>query len=592
MNNYVKLILNSFLKSGFKQKMNDKKVFSLKIAGAAGQGVKSAGLMFSKLFTRSGFEVYNHTEYPSLIRGGHNTIQINVSKSPIGATTNKIDLLVALNKESLGLHLSELKKDGAVLLDEAYLTDDLLSNNQITFLGLPIVKIIESIKANNLLSNTVALGAVTQILGADLNLLKQLLNEEYGRKGPEIIELNFQAALLGYEYGISHFINKYHKNFPQLNKQQKTMLLNGVDAVFLGAIASDLKFASIYPMSPVSGIMHLLAEAQEKTGLILKQTEDEISAIHMALGASFAGARAMTSTSGGGFCLMSEGLGLAAMTETPIVIINGMRPGPATGLPTWSEQGDLNFILNAHQGDFPRIVLAPGDAKEAYELTKSAFNLADKYQTPVVILMDKNLCENEQSFAFFNLEKQVDRGKLTKILDPEFKRYKNEMDGISTRSIPGVGNFLIANSDEHDETGFSSENLENRNLQMRKRMQKLTTCFENDMEQPILYGQKHADLTIVSWGSNKGGIIKAMENFSNVNYLHLTWMNPFPYKFVKEVLLNSKKTLIFEYNFGGQLKKLIKEQTGIQIEQSVLRYDGRIFTVEEIIEEINLTLKK
>ena len=266
---------------------------------------------------------------------------------------------------------------------------------------------------------------------------------------------NKKAANLGYEYAKSEYSKNIKKVLVKKENPEKKMMLNGCEAVGLGAIAGGLQFAAIYPMSPISNILHVLAKYQEKYGYIYKQPEDEISAINMAIGAAYAGARSLTSTSGGGFCLMSEGYGLAGMTETPIVIVEGMRPGPATGLPTWSGQGDLQFVLHAHQGDFPRIVLAAGDIKESFYLTMKALNLAEKYQTPVVVLIDKNICDGDQSYPVFDIsDYKLDRGKLTREKNDNFKRYEISDDGISVRSIPGVGNYFIANSDEHDEEGF------------------------------------------------------------------------------------------------------------------------------------------
>lgn len=341
-------------------------------------------------------------------------------------------------------------------------------------------------------------------------------------------------------------------------------------------------------MSPTSNILHVLAANQEKYGFVYKQPEDEISAINMAIGASFAGARALTVTSGGGFCLMVEGYGLAGMTETPLVIIEGMRPGPATGLPTWSGQGDLQFILHAHQDEFPRLVLAAGDVKESFDLTMQAFNLADKYQTPVVVLIDKNICENDQSCLFPDISKyKIDRGKFSKDLIPDYMRYKHEPDGVSLRTIPGSGNFFLANSDEHDEFGYSTEESDERKLQMEKRMKKLQTCTDTDMQKPQVFGPDKADITIVSWGSNKGSIIEALKSFKNVNYVHLTWMNPFPTEELKKLLEKTKHILDIESNFSGQAANLIKEKTGIDIKDRLLKYDGRIFYPEEIIEKLS-----
>jgi 2-oxoglutarate ferredoxin oxidoreductase subunit alpha len=289
---------------------------------------------------------------------------------------------------------------------------------------------------------------------------------------------------------------------------------------------------------------------------------------------------------------MSEGLGLSAMTETPLVIIEGMRPGPATGLPTWSGQGDLQFVLNAHQGDFPRIVLSAGDAKEAFELTMEAFNLADKYQTPVIVLVDKNICEHNQSFAIFDISSfKINRGKFTNEIISNYERYKTEVDGISSRTIPGTGNFFITNSYEHDSMGFNTEKKEEINEQIEKRMTKIKT-ITNDMPIPQLFGPEDADITLVSWGSNKGSILEALKLFNNVNFIHLTWLSPFPTQSVKERLDKSRHVIDIECNHSGQLANLIREKTGIEISDKLLKFDGRPFFQEEIVNKINSVLKK
>lgn len=563
------------------------------IGGQAGQGIKSAGLMFSKLATRAGYHIYNHSEYPSLIRGGHNMMQINISSDEIAAPSQKIDLLIALNQDTINRHLEELNSGGGILFDEGRSLDTSKVSKEINLYPIPFTKLAADAGGKELLSNIVALGAATAITGADLSILKQLIADEFGSKGEEIVNSNHQAAQLGYEYVIQNFANQIKNILTKKELSTPTMIVNGNDTVAIGAIAAGMQFAAIYPMTPTSNILHIFSAYQEKYGFIYKQPEDEIAAINMAIGASFAGARALTATSGGGFCLMVEGYGLAGITEIPIVIIEGMRPGPATGLPTWTEQGDLQFILHAHQGDFPRIVLAPGDAKEALELTMQAFNLADKYQTPVVVIVDKTICENEQSFLPFDLSSyQINRGKITQDPIPDYKRYSQSEDGVSLRALPGSGNFFITNSDEHDEIGLSSEDAENRVKQMQKRMLKLTTAEKEDMAPPQLFGPNEADVTLVSWGSNKGSIIEALKQFDNVNFLHITWMNPFPTAQVVDILSKAKHLIGIECNYTAQFLSLIREKTGIEIADKMLKYDGRPFYPEEIADKIKSVLTK
>ncbi|MFC1722245.1 2-oxoacid:acceptor oxidoreductase subunit alpha [Patescibacteria group bacterium] len=428
-----------------------------------------------------------------------------------------------------------------------------------------------------------------------MQILKNLAQEEYSDKGEEIVKANLKAIELAFEYAKENF-KDHVKSIVQLEDTMGSvipkMVVNGNEAAALAAISAGVQFAAIYPMSPISNILHVLAKHQEEFGYVYKQPEDEIAAINMGLGAAFAGARSMTATSGGGFCLMTEAYGLAGITETPLVIVEGMRGGPGTGLPTWSAQGDLRFVLHAHQDDFPRIVLTPGDAAETFHLTMEAFNLAEKYQTPVVVLINKDICECDQSVLFFDVSKfEVNRGKFTKDFSENFERYKLEEDGISVRTFPGTGNFFIANSDEHDGKGLSSEEIENRNQQMQKRMRKLETCALEDMPKPQLFGPEDAELTLVSWGSNKGPILQALQEFDNVNFLHLNWISPFPTEEVKRVLENAKHVVNVEANYTLQMRGIIKEQTGFDIKDNFNKYDGRPFYFEEIREKINSVLK-
>ena len=561
--------------------------FSLKIGGPAGRGIKASGLLFSKLAARSGYFVFNETGYPSLIRGGHNVMKLNVASGPISASKKSSDLLIAFDQMTIDLHKDELGGSGGIIFDaDLGLKTNAVAKN-IRLFPVPLGKFAHEAGGEELLSNAVALGATAALFGADLNLLVTLLENEMAGRDEKVISANKLCLESGYKFVKNNFASQITNQLEGRDNPLSKVILDGNEAVALGAIAAGMQFCAIYPMSPISQIIQILALHQEEYQYVYKQPEDEIAAINMAIGASFAGVRSMVATSGGGFCLMTEGYGLAGMTETPVVIINGMRPGPATGLPTWSEQGDLDFVLNAHQGTFPKIVLAPGDASEAFYLTIQAFNLADRYQTPVVILLDKNLCESEQSFAEFDLNiHEFDRGKFLKGKITNYKRYALSDDGISLRTVPGTGNFLLANSYEHDEEGYYTEDPDNRTAQMEKRMKKLETCEKADMPKVQLFGPEKATTTIVSWGSNKGPILEALKSLPEVNFLHLTWLNPMPSEEVYECLSKATKVLGVESNFTGQLCNLISQKTGYQITDKMLRFDGRSFSPEEIVEEV------
>jgi len=561
--------------------------FTLKIGGAAGQGIRSTGLMFAKLCARSGYHIHTYTEYPSLIRGGHNVMQVGFSKEAILSPLQSTNLLIALNQETIDSHFVELEAGSALVYDDGENLDLSKVGDAIYKFPVPLAKLALMACGKELLGNTVALGAALSLLSGSLTILNYLIEEEFSVKGQELVADNKKAAELGYNFVKEKHADKITDVLKVTGDQTQKMLVNGNEAIALGAIAAGMQFTAIYPMTPISNILHTLATLQEEYGFIYKQPEDEISAINMAIGASYAGARSMTATSGGGFCLMTEGLGLSGMTETPLVIIEGMRPGPATGLPSWTEQGDLKFMLSAHQGDFPRIVLAPGDNEEAFYLTREAFNLADHYQLPVIVLVDKNICENDQSFEEFDAEfDRVDRGKLAVGRLTDYQRYGASEDGVSIRALPGSGNFFITNADEHNEYGFSTEESGDRVKQMEKRMQKLKSCTSFSMPEPKLYGPLKADITIVSWGSTKGAILEAIREFPNVNFLHLTWLSPFPADSVKTVLTTSRQVLGVESNFSGQLAELIREKTGIEITERLLKYDGRPIYKDEIVTKI------
>lgn len=562
------------------------KSFAIKIGGEAGFGVTSAGISLSKIISRLGYEVFNCLEYPSLIRGGHNVASCYISDKPLRAPYLHTDFLVAFNQDTINLHQDELTKNAIVLYDKERGISVADLPKGIRALNIPFARIAKEVGQTVLTRDTVALAATLALLGGPLSYLNDNIVKEFSKKGPDVIKVNKKVAEAGYDYVLKHF-RAHIQTVLKKRRGKNHLIMNANEAVALGAIAAGMQFAAIYPMTPTSNILHVLAPLQEKFGFIYKQPEDEISAINMAIGASFTGARAMVATAGGGFCLMTEGYGLAGMTETPLVIIEGMRGSPATGLPTWTEQGDLRFILHAHQGDFPRIVLAPGDAEEAFYLTMEAFNLADMYQTPVVVMVDKHLCESHESVKPFNYDNYiVNRGKFSTKPLKKYERYALSSDGISLRIPAGVGAHVIANSDEHDPVGYSNEESANRIAQMKKRMQKLLTCAKRSMPKPKLYGPSEAELTIVSWGSNKGAILEVLKEFDNVNFLHLTWLNPFPSAYVGEVLGRAKRILNVESNYTAQLGGYIAEKTGLRIADNLLKYDGRPIYPEEIVERV------
>lgn len=567
-----------------------------KIGGEAGFGIMVSGLTFSKTISRAGYQIFETNDYPSLIRGGHNVVSVSICDQEIKAAYKPVDLLVALNKETVELHRNELSCHSVIIYDgkDYQLTKgDFIPD--IKLCSVPLLSLAKGQGGNILTRNTVALGASMAVLGIDFKLLTSVIDDQFIKKGEAVVKQNISAAKVGFDY--------VRKNYPKLafgliNKPAVSpqAVLTGCEAISLGAIAAGMKFFSAYPMTPINGIITYLASVSKKMGFIYKQPEDEIAAINMAIGASFTGVRSMVATSGGGFSLMVEGLGLAGMTETPLVIVMGMRPGPSTGLATWTGQGDLKFILNASQGEFPRLVLAPGDLQEAYNLTIEAFNLADRFQTPVFVLVDKFLCEsrrtiNEKELTDFPIK--IDRGKLINknssisFEKNRYRRYELTDDGISPRAIPGLNLPFIANSYEHDEYGFSTEEEQMIKKMVEKRRKKQYGAAQL-VPQPVVYGNPTAEVTLVGWGSTKGVVQEAIRQLGNkVNYLHLNYLNPFPSAAVGKILSQAKRVIDIEGNSTAQLALLIREKTGFEIKDKILKYNGRPFYPEDIIAEVN-----
>lgn len=578
--------------------------FSWKIGGEAGFGIKAAGQSFSKACMRAGYETFDYSEYPSLIRGGHNTYQITVADTPVRSVESKVDVLVALNQDTVDKHLAELNEDGAIIYDgsEVNISQAKAKNQKINLISVPLKKFAGE-TGGEIMRNTVAIGATLALVKLPLEIMENIVKEVFSHK-PQVVEANIKAIELGYNFVKDNFKADFKIRLTARKNGQR-LLIGGNEAIGLGALAAGLNFFSAYPMTPSTSLMLYIAGKAVEEGVVFKHAEDEISVINMALGAAHVGARAMCGTSGGGFALMSEALGLAGVSETPIVLVNVQRPGPATGMPTWTEQGDLRFVLHTAQGEFPRVVLAPGDLEECFYQTAEAFNLAEKYQLPVIILSDKFLGEGTGTTPVFDDKKiRIDRGKLLKDgkIPKDYRRYKVSSDGVSERALPGTpGAIFSADSYEHDEYGFSSETAADRVSQVDKRARKLAAAAR-ELGGANLYGPAKARLTLVGWGSVKGPVLDALELLpkplaNKVNFLHLNTLWPFPAAAVKAALAasgifgNNKKILLVENNSTAQLGGLIRQMTGIDIKDKFLKYDGRPFSPEEIAEKIIKTYK-
>ena len=575
----------------------EKSSLSWKIGGEAGYGIMTTGFIFAKVCSRAGLHVFDHTEYPSLIRGGHNTYQVTAKAEEVFSHVKHVDLLVALNKETIDRHKEELESGGGIIHDgdKTPLSEEELGRDDVRLYSIPLYTLAEESGGRRIMINSVALGASVALVDFSFEMLSSVLRDVYQGKAKEIIEFNIKAARLGYDYVRKGGMDKEFGRRMSKVRGKKRMLLTGNAAVGLGAIKAGCKFYVAYPMTPASSILHFMASQERKFSLVVKHPEDEIAAINMAIGASFAGTRAMTATSGGGFSLMSEALGLAAMTETPLVVVVSQRPGPSTGLATRTEQGDLKFILNASHGDFPRFVIAPGDVEDCFYKTIEAFNLTERYQCPVILLLDKYLSESHKTAEEFNVSGiSTDRGlmlsneKLEKT--KEFKRYKFTETGVSPRAIPSQsGGIFTATGNEHDEKGYLSEDKTVRTMMMNKRFRKFEH-IRREIPEPMLLGPKDAEVTIIGWGSTKGPIREAMRLLNRdgikANFLHIVYINPFPKDFVSRILETSKKVVIVENNKTAQLASLIKEKTGQEIKEKILKYDGRQFFPIDIYQSV------
>lgn len=568
------------------------------IGGEAGYGIMTTGVMMAKIFTRLGMSVFDYVEYPSLIRGGHNAYYVRASDTQIYSQKQPIDILVALNRDTIDKHRHELSPNAAVLYDSnvTKITDGEFPAT-ILLVPVPFLEITKQVGADRLMINTVAVGASLAVFYPEYEVLQKILQDAFGRKGEKVVAENINTSKAGFEYVQKNFAGKFKTNVAK--KLQDTLLVGGAEAIALGAIRAGVQFSAIYPMTPINGVMGTLTANALKYNIVTKEPEDEIAGLNMALGASFAGARSMVATSGGGFSLMVEAVGLAAQTETPIVIVLGMRPGPATGMPTWTGQGDLRFAMHAAQDDFPRIIIAPGDFEEAFVQTMHAFNLAEKYQLPVIVLVDKYLNEghatvNSEKFKMQSSKFTIERGKMLTneqaVVETDYKRYALVPDGVSPRSIPGQqGGIALSGSDEHDEKGLYNETADMRKKMMDKRFKKLDGAIA-EFPQPLLYGDKDAPLTILAFGSTKMPVLEAMnwlkrENIS-VNFLHVSYICPFPTDAVASIIKSAKKTIVIEGNKLGQFEGIIKEHTGLSVNHNFRKYDGRPFYPEEIVSKV------
>jgi len=555
--------------------------FTVLIGGEAGQGLLTIAMILTKALVRSGYFIVVTQSYQSRIRGGHNTFAIRISTEPIGASQAKLDLLIALNEETVDLHREEMASDGLVLLDERF-----KSENSRAF-KVPFEKFGEE-----KFTNVAHLAILSKLMGLDEGIVFQALEDYFGAKKPEVTEKNRAIFASAIAWTASRHLPETVSLAPAPDRGERLML-NGNEAIALGAISAGLKFCAFYPMTPSTSIPLTLQAAADEMGLIVEQAEDEIAAINMAIGASYAGVPAMVATSGGGFALMVEGVSLAGMTETPIFIVVGQRPGPATGLPTRTEQGDLELVLYAGHGEFPRAVFAPGTVEECFFLTRQALMLAEKFQSPIFLLTDQFLADSYRAVTPFDLSglEPVTPGASHVDIPLPYHRYAITDSGVSPRLLPGLSEHLVVcDSDEHTSDGHITEDLDVRKQMVDKRLRKLQG-LKAEVRPPDYDGDPEAEVLFVTWGSSRGAVLEAAavlrSQGQRVATLIFSQVWPLlPEDFVP-YLEAAQNVIMVEGNATGQFARLLRRETGFACPSQILRYDGLPLTPEYILEKLS-----
>ena len=538
----------------------NKKDFSILVGGAAGQGSRKAGLVVAKIFSALGYKIFIYDDYQSLIRGGHSFSLIRVSEKEYNCSKKNIDMLLALDERTIKEHSNNLSEDAIIVFN----SDKIKSNG----IGVPVETIVKELEGIPIMANTALIAGFAKVVGVDFQSLKIVLEKEIS-KG---IEKNLEIA------------NKAYALMEEKIKIEDIgdplPLLTGNEALSLGAVATGLEIYFAYPMTPATGIMNYLAELKDCNVLVV-QLENEIAVINAAIGAAYAGKRVMVGTSGGGFALMTEAISLAAMSETPIVVVNSQRPGPATGVPTYGGQGDLLFALNSGHGDLVRFVIAPGDASESYEWSARAMNLAWQYQTPVIFLTEKDLSEGTFSFDLINVEKQ--EALLGKNKE-DYKRYEITENGISPLVFPGGEAIVKATSYEHDEFGISAEDKETIQKMQDKRLRKFEAMKKEveNMKAINVYGD--SEIAVICFGGSKG-VVKTVCEKLGFKMIQPIVLEPFPYKQMTEALKGVKKIICVESNAIGQLSQVLA-QNNIKVDKKILKYDGRPFLEEDLEDQL------
>ncbi|MGP8158020.1 MAG: 2-oxoacid:acceptor oxidoreductase subunit alpha [Thermoplasmata archaeon] len=571
------------------------KELAVRVGGQAGDGIASIGESIARSFSRMGLHVFGLNAYQSVIRGGHVWYHARASEEKLHCQGDTADILYALDRQTVDVHASLLRPGGTVIFDpEKFPLAPTDVSSEIHLLPVPTLEIARKYTSQSILQNAAGIGATAFLAGIPLDVIHQVLTDSFGRKAGDVVTWNVGASTDGYRFAETK--GPIHpKAIPR--KDPPKLLMTGNQAIALGAAAAGCKFLVQYPMTPATSIMHWLAAHSRALGIVVKQSEDELASINMAIGASYAGVRTMTASSGGGFALMTEGLGMAGMAEVPVVVVDAARAGPSTGLPTKTEQGDLNLMLGAGQGEWPRAVLAPSNPVEAYRLTVAAFDLAERFQTPVLVLTDFHLAEAMEGVDRKEIDLNIPIPSLFTV-EPHSHRYRRYLDtesGVSPRAFPGQpGLNHIALSDEHDEYGGDVSDIRAgipaaiavRKKMMEKRMRKLKGLAK-EAPPPVLEGPADAPLTFVAWGSPVGAVRDAMtilhEKGKVTNLLRFPTLYPLDPEVVRSMFARTRKTLLVEGNFSGQFAHLLRAETGIELPHKFLKYDGEPFYPHQIV---------
>jgi 2-oxoglutarate ferredoxin oxidoreductase subunit alpha len=576
-----------------------KRDLALRVGGAAGDGVSSTAESFAKISARSGLHTWTYSSYQSVIRGGHVWTQVRGGLDPLLSHGDDPDVVLCLNQQTMDVHQADVLEGGAIIYDvDAVKPDPTKIRKSVRLIGIPLRKRAQTISPNALMRNTVALGAAVALFDMDFRHVESAFKDIWGDKKPEVAQQNLKAAQLGAdavrEMGGSLGFGLAYPN-------QAKYLMTGNEAICLGALAAGVKFLAQYPMTPASSILHWMAAHGPAHGVVVKQVEDELAAMNMTVGAGFAGVRAMTATSGGGFSLMVEAIGQAGMTETPLVAILVQRSGPSTGLPTKTEQGDLNLALGAGQGDWPRAILAPRNPEECFRITAQAFNLAEIYQTPIIVMSDLYLSEGFRTVDKLDFNVPIVRGMMAADggTAQGYKRYLITESGVSPRALPGMKGFeFVAATDEHmedselisDVLSGLPEYVEERRKMHAKRMRKLDG-LRKDTPPPELWGPKNADLTLIVWGSTWGAAHEAIMQIEEkegvkVNSLEFPTLFPFHAEQTQQILRGVRQSLAVEGNYTGQFSRLLRAETGYKPDHFYGRSDGEPFAARDIADKI------